>query len=382
MSGTPSLSSIDPVTREDLDALARVEQGPCVSVQMTTHRSGPETLKGPIQLRNLLDTAEGLGATAELLAPLRELLDDDDFWQHQAEGLVLYSAPGTFCRFRVPVEMPEHVEVSDTFRVRPLVPLVSDHDQFRVLAISQHSVRLFDADRYRIEELDLDGVPASMQEALAYDDDFPRLHRKGGGAQHLHAHGAEEEQSGAELERFFRAVDHALHEKFGVTGTPLVLACVNHYQPVFASVSTAHTHVLDDVVEGNHERSSAQDLHAAAWEIANRHLSQDGRRASWQRFQDGLGTGLTATDLPTVVLSAAVGRVDPVFVAPGPSVYGSVDVDSSTVRVAESDSPAGELRVDLVDRALLDTLRHGGSVLSVDASDLPDGAEVAALLRY
>ena len=377
-----SLAGIDPVTREDLQELAQAGEGTRVSIYLGTHRSGPETLKDPIQLRNLLDRAVALGAQEEVLAPMRELLGDDDFWQHQGDGLALFGAPGLFRSFRLPVEVPEQVNVSDSFRVRPLVPLVSDHDNFRILALSQHAVRLFDADRYRVEELDLDGVPRSMDEALAYDDDTPRVHRAGGGGHNFHGHGAEEEQGNAELERFFRAVDHGLHERYGVTGTPLVLAAVGHYQRVFATVSTAHTNVLDEVVEGNPERRSPQELHSAAWEIANRFLANDGRRAAWRRFGDASGTGLTATDLSTVVLSAAVGRVDTAFVAPGSPVLGSYDVDTSTVRVAGSDGPSDEFRVDLVDEAVLQTLNHGGSVMSVDATDLPDGCDVAALLRY
>jgi hypothetical protein len=382
MSPITSLSAIDPLTREDLHELAQVGDGTRASVYMTTHTSGPETLQGPVQLRNLLDRAAELGADDELLAPMRELLDDGDFWQHQSEGLALFAAPGFFRRYRLPVEVSEQVDVSNSFRVRPLVPLISDNDTFRIIALSQHAVRLFEADRYRIEELDLDGVPTSVDEALAYDDDFPRMHRAAGGGHSFHGHGGEEEGDKAEIERFFRAVDHALHEKYGVTGTPLVLASVAHHQPVFASVSTAHTHVLDEVVEGNPERTSPQDLHAAAWEIANRFLANDGRRAAWQRFQDASGTGLTATDLSTVVLSAAVGRVDTVFVAPGPPILGTYDVDTSTVRVAGTDAPGEAHRVDLVDEAVLQTLAHGGSFMSVDTTDLPDGSDVGALLRY
>ena len=54
----------------------------------------------------------------------------------------------------------------------------------------------------------------------------------------------------------------------------------------------------------------------------------------------------------------------------------------SPVRVAGTDGPSDEFRVDLVDEAVLQTLNHGGAVMSVDASDLPDGCDVAALLRY
>lgn len=378
---TSSLSAVDPITPGSLEELAAVQAGPRISLYVPTHRSGPETLKDPVRLRNLLDRAEAVGAPPSVLAPARELLDDAALWQHQAEGLAVFAAPDLFRTFRLPVEVGEHVDVSDSFRVRPLVPLLSDHDTFRILALSQKSVRLFQADRYRIDELDLDGTTASMSEALAYDDDTPRVTRRGGSTGQIHGHGGAEELDREHLERFFRAVDHDLHERFGVSGAPLVLATVAHYQPIYASVSTAHTVVLDEVAEGNPERRSPAELHAEAWGIANRHLSHE-RRSVWHRFQDASASGLTATDLSTVVLAAAHGRIDTLFVAPGPPILGSVDVDTATVRVAGSDAPSEEFRIDLVDQAVLDTVSHGGAVHSVDSTDLPAGSPAGALLRY
>lgn len=380
MTSTTPTGEIDPVSLDDLAALAAVATRPCVSVYLPTHRSGPETLQDPKVLRNCLDRAAELGATEDLLAPLRALIDDPTFWQHQADGLALFSAPGIFRSHRLPIEVDESVTVSDTFRVRPLVPLVQTGDEFRILALSQNHLRLFDADRYRIEELDLDGVPTSLSEALAYEDRDLRVHRTAGLEGQFHGHGAAEELDKAEVERYFRAVDHALHERFGVTGVPLVLASVGYYQPIYTSVSTAHTQVLEDVVEGNPERRSPAELHAEAWPIVERLRSVNGT-SPWRRFQDASGTGLTASDLSTVALSAAVGRVDTLFVAPGPPVLGQIDVDTSTVRLA-GDAGATEMRTDLVDRSVLDTVSHGGAVQAVAAEDLPDGSHVAALLRY
>ncbi len=383
MSTTP-ISEIDPVSVADLAALAAVEATPCVSIYMPTHRSGPETLQGPRRLRNLADRAIELGAGEDLVAPLRALIDDAPFWQHQADGLALFSAPGIFQRHRLPVEMDEEVHVLDTFRVRPLIPLASGQDEFRILAVSQNSVRLFRAGRYHVEEVPLDGVPTSLSEALAHEDPERQLQARsaGGDGVMFHGHGGGEEERKAEVERFFRALDHGMHERLGVTGVPLVLASVGYYQPIFASVSTAHTQVLDEVVEGNPERRSPAELHADAWEIVSRHRESDGDSA-WARYQDASGSGLTASDLSTVALSAATGRVDTIFVEPGPPILGSVDVGTSTVRIAgEGDGTSAELRTDLVDRAVLDTLNHGGNVVGVEPGRLPEGDFAAVLLRY
>lgn len=381
MSAITSKGEVDPVTPDDLAELAAVTTGPVVSVYLPTHRSGPETLQVPKRLRALLDRAAELGAGTELLDPMHQLLDDVDYWQHQSHGLALHSGPGVFQRHRLPVDVDEEVHVSETFRVRPLLSLLSDHDDFRILALSQNQVRLFDASRYHVEELVLDGVPTSLAEALEYEESTPRTHRIGGPAGQFHGHGSAEEQTKAEVERYFRVVDHALHERLGVSDKPLVLASVGYYLPIWAATTTSHTHVLNEVVEGNPEHRSPAELHEDAWELVSKQRS-DGD-AAWKRFQDASGTGLTATDLSTVVLAAVQGRVERAFVVPGPPVLGSVDPDTATVRVAGAvDDASGQFREDLVDRAVLEAVRHGGIVQAVAEGDLPDGCHVAALLRY
>lgn len=80
------LGDIDIVSRANVRGLASIE-GPCVSVFMPTHRHGPDTLQGPIRLRNLIDRAAielraadfSQGTVDEVLAFLRALLDDSWF---------------------------------------------------------------------------------------------------------------------------------------------------------------------------------------------------------------------------------------------------------------------------------------------------------------
>jgi hypothetical protein len=146
------LGEIDLISADAVSALGAVD-GPCVSVLMPTHRHGPETLQGPVRLRNLVEQAASdltdagtpAGDAADLLAPVRALLDDAAFWQHQADGLALFAAPGWFSRFRLPMALVEEVTVGSSFRVVPLIPLLSGDGFFFVLALSQNSVRLFDA---------------------------------------------------------------------------------------------------------------------------------------------------------------------------------------------------------------------------------------------
>lgn len=51
----------------------------------------------------------------------------------------------------------------------PLLPLLSGDGRFYILALSQNELRLLQATRYSVSEVDLEGVPESLSTALRYD---------------------------------------------------------------------------------------------------------------------------------------------------------------------------------------------------------------------
>ena len=161
---------LDPVGHDDLRRLATITEAPCVTVLLPTARRGAETRQGPLRLRNLLAEARSALAdehpdvdAAALLAPLEALVDDHDFWQHQADGLALFAWPGGDRRFRVPLDLSEGVHVGGTFCLRPLLPLVAAGGQFHLLALSQNQVRVFAGTEAGLAELDPGPVPTSIE---------------------------------------------------------------------------------------------------------------------------------------------------------------------------------------------------------------------------
>jgi hypothetical protein len=361
----------DPVTAADLRALAQIASTPKVTIHLPTHRKGAEVRQDPVQLRNLVDDAAhqlaetGHGASVDaVLGPVRKLVNDTSFWQHQCDGLAVFASTDVHRWFRVPLELPASVTVGQSFHVAPLAPLLSGDGEFLVLTLSQNDVRLFAATRWTIRELDLGSTPTSMAEALAHEDPERQLQARsvGGGDAMYHGHGPGDHDKAA-VERFIRAVDHGLHDLLGADPRPLVLACVGYYAPIFRSV-TRHAHVIDALVEGNPEHLKPAELHAAAWAcIAPRHAQADA--TAWSRYGEALGTGNTVENLDDACDRALEGRVDTLFVADH----------------LDGVSP-GESGDDRLDRAMLATLVASGSVVSVDAAQLPTGRPAVALLRY
>ncbi len=289
-------ADIDVISVADVMSLGTAE-GPCVSVFMPTHRSGRETLQGPVRLRNLINTAHAELAGADiaetviedLVAPLEALVDDQDFWQHTADGLALFSSPGRFERYRVVLSLAEEVVVAASFRVRPVLSLVSRDETFFVLSLSQNDVQLFEATRSAITMLDLGSTATSMDEALSLEDPERQLqfHSTGGGGVAFYGHGAGAELDKNAIQRFLRAVDRGVCERLGDAREPLVLACVDYYLPLFQSV-TRYPNVFDTAVSGNPEHRSPTQLHVEALRLIDSSTRDDGPSrhrpvSSWHR---------------------------------------------------------------------------------------------------
>lgn len=378
---------IDLLTEATLAELAH-HRGPAhMSLFMPTHRAGRETRQDPIRFRNLLGRAGALLAaqeelpareTDELLTPVSELLDDNEFWQHQADGLAVYAAPGLLRTVRVPLVLDEEVVVGRRFRLRPVLPLLADDGTFSVLALSQNDVRLYEATRFTMAELAPGPMPPSMAEALAHEDPEAQLQvRAGGQAGMFHGHGEGDEIDKQALERFFRAVDRGLRARVGWRRHPVVLAAVGYYLPMYRSVSD-HPALVGEAVEGNPQGRSPQELHADAWEIVA-HVFESARREAAERLEAGAGTGATTTDAVEVVGAALAGRVDSLFLAGRPAWGWVHDGPPIVVDVHDEPQPGDD---DLLDLAATEVLLTGGAVYTGELPGPVRGALAAALLRW
>lgn len=360
---TEPLGHVDVLSAEGVRKLVQTP-GPCVSLFLPTARFGPATLSGPARLRELVaqaaDRLSEQGAdqkqAEELLAPVRELMGDEPFWQRQSDGLAVYSAPGHFAHFRVPIAFPEEAAVGEAYRIRPLLPMVSADGVFYILALSQKSVRVFQATRQTVGEMDLPGLPRSLEEAIPQEEmqRYGQAHSTGRTSAAFHGQGNEADYDKAALERYFRAVDAPLTAALGNGTAPLVLACVGYYRPMYTQASR-YPHVWQRVVEGNPDGRSAAQLHDAAWPLVSDHFAAREQRYL-DRYREQAGTGRTVTGLAEVLAAARDGRVDTLIVEAG--------ADGSNE----------------LDRAIAETLRHDGTVVSPAEADL--GGEPAALLRY
>jgi hypothetical protein len=387
----------DSISRDDLRRLRDEAEPPCVSLYLPVSPARPDTQANVIRLKNLLREAEegmlerGVARerAAEVLDPARALLDDVAFWQQPGEGLALFLAPGLTRIQRGPAPFPERAEVGDRFHFAPLLPLLSGDGQFHVLALSQNSVRLFEASRDGVEELQLPDVPRSLQEALQIDElqSSLQFHSPGGTPQAgarggrrtamFHGHGAAEEDEKEALQRFLQVLDERLMRHLRRRPLPLVVAAVDYERAMFREVSS-HPQVLAEGIDGNPEMLSGEELRDRALPLVEPLLKADLQRAV-ATFEQLGGSDRVSSDLEDVLVAAVDGRVDTLFADITRQRWGRFDPASRNVEVHEDRQSDDE---DLVDRAAVEALDRGGSVFGLNDGEVPGGGPVAAVFRY
>jgi hypothetical protein len=384
---------MDLLSRANVRELAEVSDGPCVSLFLPTHRSGPQTQQDPIRFKNLLRQAQerltknGLRSTEanKVLGPANPLLDDRSFWQHQSDGLAVFASRGMFRYFRLPLQFPELVVVTDRFHIKPLLSLLSGDGRFYVLALSQNRVRLFQGTRQSIGEMDLDSVPKNLAEALGAEERERQLqfHTPGQRASAIyHGHGGSNDDSlhKKDLLRYFKKIDKGLQDLVCPERAPLVLAGVDYLLPIYREANSC-AELVDEGIVGSPDGLSASELHTRAWAILGPHFAVAQERAAAQ-YRELAGTGRTSRDLTSIVPAAHHGRVDSLFVAVGVQQWGVFEAGAGGVLLHVDRQPGDQ---DLLDLAAVQTLVHAGNVYAVEPEQIPDSevrGPVAAVFRY
>ncbi|MGE0191168.1 MAG: hypothetical protein AB7T63_03915 [Planctomycetota bacterium] len=381
----------------DLAALIDSPPGPCVSLYAPMQRAGAKTRENRIQFKNVLAEArerleQHLARPSDavaVLAPADRLLEDEDYWQHQSDGLALFLGARDFVReLRVPLTFEPLAVVDARFHVKPLLPLLSGNGRFFVLALSENDVRLLQGTREGVERVPLPQVPTSLKEALWMDDPERELQHHTSQPRRrdaiFHGHGAKADGEGSRLDRFCRKVDKGLQDLLLGEQAPILLAGVERLRRRYADVSKLpRLHATG--VDGNVDELTDAELHDRAWQIVEPHFrkSQDEALA---RYRGLHGTGRTGNRLETCVPAAFHGRIDTVFLPAGKNLWGRIDTSARSdaepapfVQVHETRQPFDR---DLLDVVAVQTLQHGGTVYAVPDEDVPDAAPLAAVFRH
>lgn len=377
----------------ELAPLLKESSCPHLTLTMPTHRYGREALEDMRTLSRLLDEAEDqlLGAGVDeaerhrLLDPLAELEEDRAFWSTQDRGLALFATPKSWHAYALSYPVEERVVLADRFFLRHLCPLLARTERFFVIALSINHVRLLEVTPRGVERVKLTTLPASMDDALGYEQFYSDVTIHAGGPSVLgrrggvvHGHGdADEERFKKDLVNYFRRVVEALRASLPER-VPWVLATVESYAPLFREAAGGDVRLVAEVIGGNPDLASDDELAHRGQALVDARVDESRQRAL-ARLERGASSPKAVNELSAVVAAAHDGRIDSLFVASGAEHWGTWEGDRSRLELHDQPEPGDE---ELIDSAVFHTLRTGGQVFEVSSEELPRPAEVAALLRF
>ncbi len=378
------------ITKYDFRDLASQHHAFCISIYIPTHRSGPDAQKQDIinlknQLQevknNLKDQDIDTAQAEKILSPVHSLVNDSEFWRHQSDGLALFITPDYFRYFEIPVSFAAANYVSNSFYLKPLIPMFTGDGMFFILALQADDTNLYQATRNSITSIKIsDLIPDELEETVGYDYEQKtfQFRTQKGGSTVFHGHGAGKDDVKAELKEYFRDIDKGLMKILHDEHMPMLLAGDDHILAIYKEVNK-YKHLMEETLDTNPSSMDATELQRDAWDIVEPHFTKDleeKKQAYGQYFTDG-----QAVDDNAAVLQAALtGRVDTLFQKNDDDLYGVYDLAKNDLKITSADNPSA---ASLSNMAAVAVMQHGGEVYLLPAEEMPQPAGLMnALLRY
>ncbi|WP_299758742.1 hypothetical protein [uncultured Pontibacter sp.] len=392
------------INKNDIEKLLNVQNNTqnalCISLYIPTHRAGHETLNGQdhILFKNKLKETRALlqrhdvpdAEIEQYLKPAEDLLNDNGFWRHQAEGLAVFITKGFSAHYTLPITMPDVVYVLDQFYLTPMLPILSQNGRFFILSLYREKVAFYEATIEKIRPIDISSfVPETMSKALKFDvkgndQDFTNSTTTVNGSNIVHGPGSTKgDEEHERVREFMLEIDNSLQKILHDATEPLVLAGVDHYCGIYRNISKYKNVVPQNInINENSDVADMNTMHEKALGVV-KPMMQQGHNDSLSRYQNVAGTGVTSEDIATVAAEAVHGRIDTLFITPSKPVWGVYDSKSATAEIHNEYMRGDD---DLINLAAIKTLAQGGKVFVSNYNGLAEategGASVKALFRY
>ncbi|MFD0933533.1 hypothetical protein ACFQ0R_13085 [Psychroflexus salinarum] len=384
------------ITKQEVLKLANKQSASCISIYIPTHRAGSETLEGrdkmklKTQLKQVKVKLEKQGLSdkeiEEMVKPVDELVNDNEFWRHQSDGLAIFLSENTFKQYTLPIHFEEFNYVSDEFYLKSLMPLFNGNGLFYLLTLKNDEVKFYEGTRYTMTEvITPEEVPSRLEDVVGYDFEQKNLQFRSGqqgdnksGMYHGAGEGKAEELN--EMKRYFRAVNDGimtmLHDD---QKPPLVVACQDFQFPVYKEVNT-YQNLHDEHISGNPEDKDINQLHEEAWNLLEPYFSKD-REEKLNLYSEYIGTGKATADVNMIIKSAIEGRIDSLFVQNGAEIFGEYDNNSQVVNIQDE---LTENNISLLNLIAIKVFEKGGTIYIMEEENMPDEnhKKVNALYRY
>ena len=368
---------VDIPTPAEFNSLLATRGDGCVSIYLETTPLTQKIDAVRTRLKQLTGDAVAQltdgGAAKREVWPIEEqlhdLIDDEAFWRTQANSLALFITANSLRSYRLPSHLTETVQVADRFHLKPLLRVLSMPQHAFVLALAENEVRVIELlGNQPAQQIQVPNLPKDAASVAGTANINSRSYsgRLGAGEGQKH-----------HLRQYCRLIDAVLRGLLAGRSEPLIIAATNPLLSIYRSVNT-YPHLAERAIETSPTRLSPHELGAQARTII-----------------DGINAGMVADFGLLYATRENEGRATTqIALAARAATFGAVDtllVDMDGVQPGRVDETTGEVTFEthesarsygVIDEIAGRVLAQGGKVLAVRRKDIPQEAELAAILRY
>lgn len=226
-----------------------------------------------------------------------------------------------------------------------------------ILAASKNKAQLFEVTGDRIAPHAVDGMPTSMADAwkgMERSEQSLQMHSSGNAAGSFHGQGGVNDLMEQEEDKYIHDLAKSLHTLLHNQHDPLVFAGVTEAYGMFKKFDQSG-HLLEEHVTGNPDQMTMEELKEKCDPIARAHMLKK-NEAVLEQFGALHGTGRTSLDPVEIEAQANAGKVE-------------------TLILPEGSEEANQVLAREV-------WKHRGHAVVLEASKMPEGSPLAAILRF
>lgn len=351
-----------------LRELRKINEDPCVTILVNTHRTFPENKQDSIALKNALTEAEKRllehyekRAVIEIVQKMNALANSVDH-NFNLESLALFVSPGSAEMLRLPIRVEPRVHIGQNFALRDVMRAVNRSTEYYILTVSQHMARLMMAfnDSLQIEYRENHVFPIKNNTLYTTD----KLAKSAGADDTL-------------TKEFFNRVDKHLVEQYKEYPLPVVVATEERNQQQYMEVADRKD-IIIGFIHRNRDDEKPHEIIRDAWPVVDAWLAEQ-RLQTLGQLEHAQSQQKALSDLNDIFHAANEGRADLLLVERD-YIQPARIVDSNLVF---ADDPNEEgVYDDIVDEIVDKVIEMGGRVVYLPEDALANYQKCALIVRY
>lgn len=356
-----------------LKYLHSINNYPCVSILMPTHKHFPENKQDPLRLKNLINIATkrlneefDKDEVKTILDKINEIYQSIDL-KSLLDGLAIFVNKDKAIKFYLPFPVKERVIIDPTFATRDLVFAMNRSEPYWLVVISDKITKLFLGIRDNIIEYNENGFPFTNIYYETKSSLITENHRNDRRTDNIER-----------IRKYLREIDAKL-KNINTENYSLVITGTERTLSLFNEISSQKELILTGI-NGNYEFESAHELSKIVWPVVKSERAKK-RDEVLKEIEDAFGKKKLATGIDEVWKLANEGRGRLLIVELNYQYPAKVSDNQSHLIPVEI-APGKEIIDDIVDDIIEKVINTGGRVVFVNNGKLDKYGHIVMILRY